>query len=125
VLDACRELGITLIAYQPLGDGRAHREVSAGGPAQGDSALRPLLRGYGLKQAQPVLALLGEIGEGYSKTPAQVALRWLMEQEGVLPVPVPRTGGRRPAMPKRCPSRWLLPRSRRSTERRRRGGDED
>ena len=36
---------------------------------------------------QPVVALLREIGAGYSKTPAQVALRWLIQQEGVLPIP--------------------------------------
>jgi diketogulonate reductase-like aldo/keto reductase len=34
-----------------------------------------------------VVVLLGEIGERRSKTAAQVALRWLMEREGVLPIP--------------------------------------
>jgi aryl-alcohol dehydrogenase-like predicted oxidoreductase len=43
VLDACRELGITLIAYQPLAMGVLTAEVSAGGSAQGDPTLRPLL----------------------------------------------------------------------------------
>jgi Aldo/keto reductase family len=37
---------------------------------------------------------------------------------------VRRTGGRRPAMPKRCPSRLLAQRRTRSIERRRRGGGE-
>jgi diketogulonate reductase-like aldo/keto reductase len=41
---------------------------------------------------QPVLALLREIGEGYSKTAAQVALRWLVEKEGVLPIPGAKDG---------------------------------
>ena len=46
----------------------------------------------GLKKAQPVVPLLGEIGERYSKTPAQVALRWLIEKENVLPIPGAKNG---------------------------------
>jgi diketogulonate reductase-like aldo/keto reductase len=38
------------------------------------------------------VALLGEIGDRYSRTPAQVALRWLMEREGVLPIPGAKDG---------------------------------
>jgi diketogulonate reductase-like aldo/keto reductase len=44
-----------------------------------------------LEKLQPVMALLGEIGERYSKTPAQVALRWLMVRASC-PFPVRRTG---------------------------------
>ena len=32
-------------------------------------------------------ALLREMGERYGKTPAQVALRWLIENDTVLPIP--------------------------------------
>jgi diketogulonate reductase-like aldo/keto reductase len=39
-----------------------------------------------------VVALLREIGERYSKTPAQVALRWLLEKENVLPIPGAKNG---------------------------------
>jgi aryl-alcohol dehydrogenase-like predicted oxidoreductase len=45
----------------------------------------------GLEKVQPVVALLGEIGDGYSKSPAQVALRWLIE-ESVLPIPGAKNG---------------------------------
>jgi diketogulonate reductase-like aldo/keto reductase len=38
------------------------------------------------------VALLGEIGERHSKTPAQVALRWLIQQENVLPIPGAKNG---------------------------------
>jgi diketogulonate reductase-like aldo/keto reductase len=51
-----------------------------------------LLPGDGLKRAQPVVALLREIGEGHAKTPAQVALRWLIERKGVLPIPGAKNG---------------------------------
>jgi diketogulonate reductase-like aldo/keto reductase len=35
----------------------------------------------------PVVDLLREIGNHYGKSPAQVALRWLIEKENVLPIP--------------------------------------
>jgi aryl-alcohol dehydrogenase-like predicted oxidoreductase len=36
---------------------------------------------------QPVIQLLRQIGERYSKTPSQVAIRWLIENPSVLPIP--------------------------------------
>jgi aryl-alcohol dehydrogenase-like predicted oxidoreductase len=92
VLDACRELGITLIAYQPLAQGVLTGKYRPGDRPTGIRRFGRYFRGDGLKKAQPVLALLGEIGEGYSKTPAQVALRWLMEKESVLPIPGAKNG---------------------------------
>ena len=44
-------------------------------------------RGRGLAALEPITALLREIGERYGKTPAQVALRWLIENDTVLPIP--------------------------------------
>ncbi len=49
-------------------------------------------RGKGLEAVAPVVTLLHEIGERYSKSPAQVALRWLIEKEGVLPIPGAKNG---------------------------------
>jgi diketogulonate reductase-like aldo/keto reductase len=49
-------------------------------------------RGKGLEAIAPVVALLREIGGGYSKSPAQVALRWLIENESVLPIPGAKNG---------------------------------
>ncbi len=40
----------------------------------------------------PVVNLLREIGERYGKSPAQVALRWLIENERVLPIPGAKNG---------------------------------
>jgi aryl-alcohol dehydrogenase-like predicted oxidoreductase len=45
-----------------------------------------------LEAIQPVLKLLREIGERYSKTPNQVALRWLIENPIVLPIPGAKNG---------------------------------
>jgi aryl-alcohol dehydrogenase-like predicted oxidoreductase len=92
VLDACRELGITLIAYQPLAQGVLTGKYRPGDRPKGIRRFGRYFRGDGLKKAQPVVALLGEIGDRYSRTPAQVALRWLMEREGVLPIPGAKDG---------------------------------
>jgi aryl-alcohol dehydrogenase-like predicted oxidoreductase len=92
VLDACRELGITLIAYQPLAMGVLTGKYRPGDRPKGIRRFGRYYRGDGLKKAQPVVALLQEIGHGYAKTPAQVALRWLIEQEGILPIPGAKDG---------------------------------
>ncbi len=41
---------------------------------------------------QPVIKLLREIGERYSKTPARLRLRWLIENPNVLPIPGAKNG---------------------------------
>jgi aryl-alcohol dehydrogenase-like predicted oxidoreductase len=92
VLDACKELGITLIAYQPLAMGALTGKYRPGDRPRGIRRFARYYRGDGLKRVQPVVALLREIGERSSKTPAQVALRWLIEREGVLPIPGAKDG---------------------------------
>lgn len=87
VLDACRELGITLIAYSPLAMGALTGKYAPGTRATGLRRFMPTFRGRGIEAVQPVVALLREIGGRYDKSPAQVALRWLIENESVLPIP--------------------------------------
>lgn len=93
VLDACRELGITLMAYTPLAGGRLTGKYSAQNRAGG--FFRRILPQYSRKamvEIEPVLKLLREIGERYNKTPGQVALRWLIEDPVVLPIPGAKNG---------------------------------
>jgi aryl-alcohol dehydrogenase-like predicted oxidoreductase len=92
LLDACQELGIALIAYQPLAMGVLTGKYRPGDRPKGIRRYGRYFRGGGLEKAQPVVAPLGEIGERHSKTPAQVALRWLIEQDGVLPIPGAKNG---------------------------------
>jgi aryl-alcohol dehydrogenase-like predicted oxidoreductase len=93
VLDACRELGVTLIAYQPLASGALTGKYSAGvRPTGVFRRLMPNFRGRGLAAVAPVVGLLREIGERYGRSPAQVALRWLVENELVLPIPGAKNG---------------------------------
>lgn len=92
VLDTCRELGITLIAYQPLASGALTGKYAANTRPTGLRRWMPYFRGRGLESAAPVVALLREIGGRYAKTPAQVAIRWLIENESVLPIPGAKNG---------------------------------
>jgi len=86
VLAACRELGVTLIAYSPLAMGALTGKYSR---ARGPRGLRRFFgtfRGKGLEAIQPVVDMLRKIGERNGRSPSQVALRWLMENEQVLPI---------------------------------------
>jgi aryl-alcohol dehydrogenase-like predicted oxidoreductase len=93
MLDACRELGITLIAYSPLAGGKLTGKYSAQNRAGG--FFRRILPQYGRKameEIQPVVDLLKQLGVKYSKTPSQIALRWLIENPIVLPIPGAKNG---------------------------------
>lgn len=93
VLNACRELGIALIAYTPLAGGLLTGKYSAQNRPGG--FFRRILPRYSrraMESTQPVIRLLREIGERYSKTPGQVALRWLVENPIVLPIPGAKNG---------------------------------
>jgi aryl-alcohol dehydrogenase-like predicted oxidoreductase len=93
VLEACRELGVTLIAYTPLAGGMLTGKYSPQHRAGG--FFRRILPQYNrkaLEAIQPVVKLLQEIGERYAKTPSQVALRWLIENPLVLPIPGAKNG---------------------------------
>lgn len=92
VLDACRELGITLVAYQPLAQGVLTGKYRPGERPTGIRRFGRYYRRDGLQKVQPVVALLREIGERYSKTPAQVALRWIIQKESILPIPGAKNG---------------------------------
>ena len=92
VLDACRELGVTLIANQPLANGALTGKFVAGARPSGFRRLMPRFRGQQREATTPVVALLREIGDGHGGTPAQVALRWLIENELVLPIPGAKNG---------------------------------
>jgi aryl-alcohol dehydrogenase-like predicted oxidoreductase len=87
VLDSCRELGITLIAYQPLASGALTGKYLGGSRPVGLRRFREPFRGSKFHALGPVVTLLKSIGDHYGKTPGQVALRWLIQQENVVPIP--------------------------------------
>jgi len=87
VLDSCRELGITLIAYQPLASGALTGKYLDGSRPVGIRRFREPFRGSKFHALRPIVTLLRLIGDRYGKSPGQVALRWLLEQENVVPIP--------------------------------------
>lgn len=92
VLEACKELGVTLIAYSPLAMGALTGKYSAAHRAGGLRRILPNFSRKAMEADQPVVALLRQIGERYSRTPGQVALRWLIENPLVLPIPGAKNG---------------------------------
>jgi len=85
LLSACQQLGITLIAYSPLAQGVLTAKYTPEKPLPGLRGRR-YSRSF-LVRAQPLLQRMREIGRNHeSKTPAQVALNWLI-CKGVVPIP--------------------------------------
>ncbi|MCU0490701.1 MAG: aldo/keto reductase [Chloroflexaceae bacterium] len=88
VLDTCRQLNVTLIAYSPLAQGLLTGKYNAGQKPEGVRRFTQPFAESNLRAIEPVITLLREIGEGHGgKSPGQVALNWLICQEGVLPIP--------------------------------------
>jgi aryl-alcohol dehydrogenase-like predicted oxidoreductase len=92
VLEACRALGVTLIANQPLANGALTGKFDAGARPSGFRRFMPRFRAQQRAATTPVVARLREIGEAHGRSPAQVALRWLIENELVLPIPGAKNG---------------------------------
>lgn len=87
VLAAARELGVTILAYSPLAQGLLTGKYTMINSPTGARSFDKRFQTAGLIKLQPVLDKLNELGEKYSKTPAQVALNWLICQPGVIPIP--------------------------------------
>ena len=87
VLDACRELGVTLIAYMPLASGALTGKYSPTARPAGWRRYTGYFRGKNLAALARLVELLREIGSRHDRSPGQVALRWLIQQDGVLPIP--------------------------------------
>ena len=84
LLEYCLENDITIIAYSPLAKGMATGKYGPDNPPPG-----PRKRMYPpekLKQYDPLISLLKEIGAGRGKTPAQAALNWTI-CKGTVPIP--------------------------------------
>ncbi len=85
LLQMCRELGVTLIAYSPLAKGALTGKYTPDNPPPGFRGRR--YRGEFLTKVQPLIGLLREVGAGHGgKTPSQVALNWAI-CKGAIPIP--------------------------------------
>ena len=90
ILDTCRELGIGLVAYSPLGRGFLTRRIGSVDDLAGDDFRRfhPRFQGENLTAnlalVEPIDAIAAELGV----TPGQVALAWVSSRgDDVVPIP--------------------------------------
>jgi aryl-alcohol dehydrogenase-like predicted oxidoreductase len=82
LLAACQRLGVVLLAYSPIGQGRLTGKYSAAHPPPGNRGFSA----HPMEQVDEIVAVLRRIGEAHERTPSQVALRWLIDK-GTVPIP--------------------------------------
>lgn len=89
ILQTARDLGVTILAYSPLAQGllTGKYNLSEGLTPDGARKIDSRFRSKGLTKIQPVIDWLVNLGQKYQKTPAQVALNWLICQNNVIPIP--------------------------------------
>jgi len=91
IWQTAQELGVTIIAYSPLAQGLLTGKYTGQETPTGARRIDPKFKSSGINQISPVIKALQELGETYQKTPAQVALNWLMTR-GALPIPGAKNG---------------------------------
>ena len=90
ILDAAKELGITIVAYTPL-----HQGLLTGKYHSNPDLLKQKSRLFGrgfkgaFEETQPLIEILTEIGQSHNATPGQVALNWLITSNGETVVTIP------------------------------------
>jgi aryl-alcohol dehydrogenase-like predicted oxidoreductase len=89
LLDAAKELGITIIAWAPLGSGlltgKYHNPERY---SQAPFGRKMMLRRK-LEPSRPLVEALEEIASSHGVTAAQVAVNWLVNYQGELVVAIP------------------------------------
>jgi len=93
VMDAARELGISIIAYSPLDQGvltgRFHEDRANIKSISGLRKYRGFYRSKFLDRSRGVIDALSEIAARHEATPAQIALNWLFSFHGETVVVIP------------------------------------
>ena len=84
ILDACKELGVSVISYGPLAEGLLTGKYGPHNPPPLPRRLR--WAGRRLKVLPPLISLMKDIGSAHQSTPSQVALNWLIKRD-TLPIP--------------------------------------
>jgi aryl-alcohol dehydrogenase-like predicted oxidoreductase len=95
-LPTCRELGISFVAYSPLGRSLLTGSVHGASDIPQDDRRRdhPRFQGDNLARNVELVRRLEEIAKEKGCTPAQLVLAWLLAQgQDVIPIP----GTKRPA----------------------------
>ena len=88
IIATAKQLGVTILAYSPLAQGLLTGKYSFDSSINptGARSIDPRFGKDNLRKIEPVISLLRIIGEKYNRTPAQVALNWLIAQGNVIPI---------------------------------------
>jgi aryl-alcohol dehydrogenase-like predicted oxidoreductase len=83
LVDSCRELGVVVLAYSPIGQGRLTGKYSEANPPRG----KRTFSAHPWAEVDAVVAELRRIGAAHDdRTPSQVALAYLIAK-GAVPIP--------------------------------------
>ena len=97
ILPACRELGIALVPYSPLGRGFLTGAIRSAEQLAPDDRRRihPRFQGENLDQNLALADALSTLAREWGHTPAQLALAWLLAQgDDIVPIPGTRSTAR-------------------------------
>ncbi|NJM21879.1 MAG: aldo/keto reductase [Richelia sp. RM1_1_1] len=88
IITTAKQLGVTILAYSPLAQGLLTGKYATDSNINptGARKIDPRFNKDNLQKIEPVISLLRTIGEKYNRTPAQVALNWLIAQGNVIPI---------------------------------------
>ena len=89
VLDTCRELGVSIVAYSPLGRGLLTGTIKSGEDLKGRDfrVAIPRFQGENLKKNLEIVSELGEIAVEKGCSPSQLALALLLSRgEDIIPI---------------------------------------
>jgi aryl-alcohol dehydrogenase-like predicted oxidoreductase len=90
VMGACRELGITLVAYSPLGRGFLTGKIKSTDTLATDDYRRysPRFTDAHLQHNLKIVAEIEKLATAKKCTPAQLALAWVLAQgKNIIPIP--------------------------------------
>ncbi len=92
VLQMARQLNVTILAYSPLAQGLLTGKYNAENyQPPGVRRFDPRFSQTGLQKLSPLFQALSQIAAQHERTPAQVALNWLIAQGNVIPIPGAKT----------------------------------
>ena len=89
ILSTTRELGISLVAYSPLGRGLITNALDVRGLGEGDfRKTLPRFTGENLERNEALIRAFAAMAEERGCTPSQLALAWVLGKgEDIIPIP--------------------------------------
>src|SRR5262249_23546533 len=92
MLDTCRDLGVAVVAYSPVGRGLLTGTVDAELVAQSNDFRQsvPRFQGENLTANLALVDAVREVAGAMHATPAQAALAWLLARDELV-IPIPGT----------------------------------